>query len=418
MIARRIRLSYAAGDLGFNFVWQSIELYLLFFYVRELGLSPEAASGIFLAGAVIDWIADPLIGAASDRMAPRVPLRLWVLLGGPLAAGILILVFSHPPLTGTMLAMAALVTHLALRVAYSLGNIPYAALTARISSDPADHLALTGTRMQGAALGGLIAVSIFALLPTEGGGADFRIGAILLALLALPAFIATWAGVRETVTPPPQAKESPLALFAAMPRLVARSAPLRRVLLAILAAGLSVTVTNKSLLFLFEEIGAPRMGFVVALLPALSLLLTTPVWALVATRIGRVPTLAIAAALNAAATLLALVFRDVVPLTVLMMLAITAGNGMSVMFWSLVPVAVADAERHAQGYAGRVYALSSIARKLAQALAPLIVAVGLSGAAQSVLPGLAVTALATLTLILLYPPRGARRGLGTKSPAS
>ena len=86
MIGRRERLSYAAGDLGFNFVWQSIELYLLYFYIRELGLSPGVASSIFLAGAAVDWIADPMIGALADRAAPRIPMRMWVLVGGPAAA--------------------------------------------------------------------------------------------------------------------------------------------------------------------------------------------------------------------------------------------------------------------------------------------------------------------------------------------
>jgi Na+/melibiose symporter-like transporter len=36
VIKRRERLSYTAGDLGFNLVWQSIELYLLFFYIQFL----------------------------------------------------------------------------------------------------------------------------------------------------------------------------------------------------------------------------------------------------------------------------------------------------------------------------------------------------------------------------------------------
>ncbi|MFA6607985.1 MAG: MFS transporter, partial [Sphingomonas sp.] len=69
---------YAAGDLGFNFVWQSIELYLLFYYIRELGMAPEIAAGIFLAGAAVDWVTDPLVGAVADRLAPRIPLRTWV----------------------------------------------------------------------------------------------------------------------------------------------------------------------------------------------------------------------------------------------------------------------------------------------------------------------------------------------------
>ncbi len=55
MISRGERWSYAAGDLGFNFVWQSVELYLLFYYIRGLGIAPEVASAIFLVGAAVDY---------------------------------------------------------------------------------------------------------------------------------------------------------------------------------------------------------------------------------------------------------------------------------------------------------------------------------------------------------------------------
>ncbi|MEH6663183.1 MAG: MFS transporter, partial [Parasphingorhabdus sp.] len=60
MIKRRERLSYAAGDVGFNLIWQSIELYLLFFYIQVLQLPLGVAAGIFLIGAVIDWLVDPI----------------------------------------------------------------------------------------------------------------------------------------------------------------------------------------------------------------------------------------------------------------------------------------------------------------------------------------------------------------------
>ncbi len=409
MVGRRERLSYAAGDLGFNFVWQSLELYLLYYYIRGLDLSPATASAIFLAGAAVDWISDPVIGAMADRAAPRVPLRRWVVFGGPAAALVLVLAFTPPPLAGGWLVAVVLVTHILLRLVYSLGNIPYAALTARISSEPRDHLALTGTRMQGAALGGLIAALVYALLPASGGaGADFRNGALLLALLSVPAFLATWAGVRERIAPPPPPeRRSPFAEPGAMIGLIVRFATLRRLLLTILATGLSVTVVNKSLLFLFEEAGATRVGYYAALLPALSLLVTTPLWALLAMRVGRVPTLVAAAAMNAAVLAILAVASGVGPALLLVTLAVSAGNGMSVMFWALVPAAIAALEREAgaTGCAARVYALSTIARKLAQALAPQIVALGLAGDG-SVVPGLAITALVALAVVLAYRPRG------------
>lgn len=413
MIGARERWSYAAGDLGFNFVWQSIELYLLYYYVRGLGLPPAVAASIFLAGAAIDWVVDPLVGAAADRWSERVPLRAWVAVGGPLA--VLLLWFAFTPPTGGAIATAALVRYLALRTAYSIGNIPYAALTARISPRASDHIALTATRMQGAAIGGLIAAAVYALLPTTGaGGADFRDGALLLALAALPAFATTALGVRERVHPPARADDRSRTSFAASvvetATMIARSAELRRLLATILAAGLAVTVLNKSLLFLFDEAGARRLGGYVALVPGLSLLLAAPVWARVGARIGRPRTLAIAAALKVAAVLPLLVVHGATALIVLVTVAIVAGAGMSVMFWSLVPAAVADCrragrEQHGIGYEARVYALSNVARKAAQALAPQVIAATLLSHRLGPSWGLIATATLGLLVILIYPPR-------------
>jgi glycoside/pentoside/hexuronide:cation symporter, GPH family len=89
----------------------------------------------------------------------------------------------------------------------------------------------------------------------------------------------------------------------------------------------------------------------------------------------------------------------------LVALSIVAGAGLSIMFWSLVPAAVADCEAAAPGadYAGRVYALANIARKLAQAIAPAVIAGALANPGLSVMAANAGMTLGALaTAILLY----------------
>ena len=400
---------YGVGDLGFNFVWQSIELYLLFYYIRGLGIAPAVASAIFLAGAAVDWLTDPLIGAVADRLAPRIPLRAWVSIGGPLSVLLLCLAFAPPPVPAAWVPGYALVTYLALRFAYGLGNIPYGALTARLSPDPADHLKLTGARMQGAALGGLIAALTYALLPADrSGGADFRLGALILAGLAMPAFFATSFGTTERVVPRAAPPRRLGGAVAAMVALLVRSAALRRLIVTILLVGLTMTLINKSLLFLFDQIGARRLGYYVALVPALSLLLTAPLWARLALRAGQVATLRIAAVALMVAVVLLLVGRGVAPDLVCITLAIIAGQGMSVMFWSLVPATVAACERADTdgGYAVRVYAMATIARKLAQALAPQAIAIALYLPDGALLVAIAGVALLTVLAVIFYPPVG------------
>lgn len=411
MIARRERIAFAAGDLGFNFVWQSIELYLLFFYISVLGLTPGAAATVFLAGALTDWFADPLIGILIDRTSGRLSLRAWVVIGGPLASAALILAFAQPVLSGGWAIGYALAAHLLLRVCYSLGNIPYGALTARISFDPLDHVALTGARMQGAALGGLIAAAIYALLPARSGSgsADFVLGAILLAVLAQPAFMTTYFGVRERVPAAHSSAGSPAAQFGEFIRLMRTSSAIRRLMATILAAGLSMTVIHKSILFLFQERGATDVGYTAALIPSLSLLFTVPLWVRLAARIGRVPTLLWGATLNlAAAVALALIGNSIVEVALAGTIAVIAGSGMSVMFWALVPdvIGVVETEHDGEACAARVYALAGIARKLAQALAPQFVTLALAiSSGRSVANGFVIAALLTFAVIAIYRPR-------------
>ena len=411
MIRRHERLSFAAGDLGFNFVWQSTELYLLFFYITVLGLSPQVAAGIFLIGTVVDLVADPAIGVLVDKFASRVPVRLWVLLGGPLSGLALAVVFAQPVLAGVGSGgwSFALVAHVALRISYSLGNIPYGALTSRISSDPGDHVALTGARMQGAALGGLIATGIYALLPARGpdGEANFLFGAILLVVLAQPAFLITYFGVCERVTGPLTTKHGQ-GYITAFVRLIGQSAELRRLLAIVFAAGLSITVVNKSIMFLFREIGQLRLGYVAALLPSLSLLITAPVWVRLAKRIDCQTVLLTAAALNLmAAVMLVVLPASGATLIAIVTIAVIAGNGMSMMFWSLAPDVVdrIEHEEGAEACAARVFATVGISRKLAQALAPQFVTLGLIfSISQTVATGVLLVSVTTFIVIVAYRP--------------
>jgi GPH family glycoside/pentoside/hexuronide:cation symporter len=400
-LARREVWSYAAGDFGFNTVWQSIELYLLFYYVRQLGIPPTTASAIFLAGAAADLLMDMLVGVVADRLAPRVSLGTWVAIGGPVSVLILCAVFAPPPVPAGYVTHYALLTYLALRCAYGIGNIPYGALTARISADPGDHLRLTGARMQAAAAGGLLAAAVYALFPADGRGA-FETGAIILAIVAVPAFLATTSGSHERVAPV-VATRLPGAALA----LLGRSPALRRLLVTILAVGLAVSLINVSLLFVFDRIGARRWGYIAALIPSLSLLLTTPAWTRAAARFGPVAVLRAAAAMLLAAALIGLIGGTNVACAMAGMTgAIVAGQGLSVMFWTLVPATVAACERDAgaTGFAAQVYAMATIARKFAQAIATLTLGYLLATPWLPVLGGIALAGCATLICALFYAP--------------
>lgn len=417
-ILLRERFSYAVGDLGFNLVWQSIELYLLFFYIEVMQLPLGIAASIFLIGAIADWLIDPAIGSVVDRFSDRVPMRRWVFISGPLLGLSLWLAFRSPPFDLTSMTAYAGATHLLLRFAYAAGNIPYAALTARMTDNPAEQLALTGQRMQGAALGGIIAAAVYAF--SSDGSSEhqrFLTGALALGLFAQPCFLITWLGVKERIIVKPGKPMTFRGEMLAYFGLVTSSAPIRRLLTTIIAAGLTTTVTAKSILFFFDrDLHADSWGYWAALLPSIALLATTPLWVAFSRKKGLVATLILAAILHCVAlSAMGISAGNSIGLsTGLLAVAIAASCGMSVMFWSLVPLAIRDLEsrRNSESCAARVYALSNTSRKLGQALAPQIIALSLwfSGGTDSasksgsVIPGLITAALICLLTVTGYRP--------------
>lgn len=407
-VSTRERLSFAAGDTGFNFVWQTIELYLLFYYVRILGLAPEKAAAIFLAGAAIDLIADPLIGALVDRFRARLPLRGWMLLAGPPLGLALALAFIPPPSLQSGGFAMIVAAHLLLRVCYSLGNVPYGALTARISGDPAEQMRLTSLRMQGAATGGLVAALVYFTFPLDRHVLGVPLGAVVLGLAAQPLFLATWLGVRERVSPSGTPSATIAGQLSGFIGLLHGSAVLGRLLALILLVGLSTTVLHKGLLFVFDHLGAQRWGYAAAVVPAIALFIGARMWTALAARRGRVETLRIAAALHLTAIIAAFFAEDILAVAAAMLtLAIFASAGMSTMFWALVPGVVEACERElaTEGCAARVFGLANLARKLGQAFAPLLIALSLALPGGTVLPGMVIAACIAIAAAILLAPR-------------
>ena len=382
-VGRKERWAYALGDTGFNFTWATIELYLLFYYIRILDLDPQTASAIFLAGAAIDLVADPLIGSFADRFS-RFGLRRLVMLATPFLGLTLAATFMAPA-TGGVFPWWLLATHLALRLSYSLGNIPYAALTARITSDATGQIALTATRMQGAAIGGLIATALYLLLPLEtpagAGLAGMPTGVIVLALLSQPLLFLSMLNVRERVMPVANIEMRAVA-SANMLQILRRYASVRNLLILIFVLGLAITLLHKSLLFIFDAMDLRQLGYAVAITPALALLVAAPIWERLSRRFGMA--FILRRTVIAFAAFIALAWfasaSSIATLTLLVG-AVFVGAGLSTLFWALLPQVISNLEAKdslsGQAAVGRLAGIANLARKLAQTAAARLIALGM-----------------------------------------
>ena len=147
------RIGFGSGDLAQNLIYQTISMYLLFFYTNVYGLDPGVAAIMFLIVRIVDVIWDPLVGTFVDKHDPKLgKYRAYLILGGIPLTGFAILSIWNG-FSGSLLY--AYITYVGLSMCYTLVNVPYGALNASLTRDTNEITILTSVRMFMANVGGL-----------------------------------------------------------------------------------------------------------------------------------------------------------------------------------------------------------------------------------------------------------------------
>lgn len=141
----RERVSFCSGDLAQNIIYQTVSIWLLFFYTNVYGLSPSVAAVMFLVVRIVDVIWDPVVGAFIDKSNPKWgKYRSWLILSGVPLAGFAMLCFWDG-FSGSLLY--AYVTYIGLSMCNTLVNVPYGALNSSLTRDTNEITILTSVRM-------------------------------------------------------------------------------------------------------------------------------------------------------------------------------------------------------------------------------------------------------------------------------
>jgi GPH family glycoside/pentoside/hexuronide:cation symporter len=157
------RIGFGAGDMAQNLIYQTVSIWLLFFYTNVFGLKPGPAALMFLIVRLVDVLWDPVVGTIVDKGNPKWgKYRSWLILGGIPLVGLAILCFWNG-LSGssdTVKLIYAYVTYVGMSMCYTLVNVPYGALNASLTRDTNEITILTSTRMFMANLGALCVKSL------------------------------------------------------------------------------------------------------------------------------------------------------------------------------------------------------------------------------------------------------------------
>ncbi|MBN2021145.1 MAG: MFS transporter [Sedimentisphaerales bacterium] len=141
------KVGYSLGDSAANFIFQTVMMFLMFFYTDVLGISPVIAGFIFLATRIFDAVNDPMMGAIADRTNTRWgKFRPWILMTAVPFGVIGVLMFTAPNLSAMNKIIYAFITYNLMMIIYTVNNVPYCALTGVLTGDSIERTGLASYR--------------------------------------------------------------------------------------------------------------------------------------------------------------------------------------------------------------------------------------------------------------------------------
>jgi GPH family glycoside/pentoside/hexuronide:cation symporter len=284
------KLGFTVGDYACNLYWQSLSIFLLFFYTDAVGLPAATAGLIYMVASIWDGMIDPVIGALADRTRSRWGrYRPYVLLAAaPLGLAFCLLYF-RPPLSGWGLGVWLLAAHMIFRTSYAVLSIPYTSLNARITSSTSERSTLAGMRMIFATLAGFtVAFCTQPLVAALGGGdasRGFLLTAAVFGLVATAIFPIVFFSTQE---PAGAGDDDPPLKVGDYWRAVRANRAFWVVMVGIITAVICSTALGKSVLYYFkyylQDEAASRMALSI---PALAGLVVIPAWLLATRLVGK-----------------------------------------------------------------------------------------------------------------------------------
>ena len=116
-------LLFAFGDFAFNLYWQSVMLFLLFYYTDAVNLPIKVAATTYFIASIWDGVANFFAGTLVDRRQAKLRYGPLIAAGG-VPLGLTFVLAYFPPLGRGLWAIAAVFSaHLLFRTAYAAVNV-------------------------------------------------------------------------------------------------------------------------------------------------------------------------------------------------------------------------------------------------------------------------------------------------------
>ncbi|WP_409424759.1 glycoside-pentoside-hexuronide (GPH):cation symporter [Pseudoalteromonas sp. RW-H-Ap-1] len=208
MLSKKEKIAYGLGDTASNIIFQTVMMFLTFFYTDIFGISPAVVGTLFLIVRAIDAVTDPIMGALTDATHTKYgsyrPYLLWLAI--PFAV-ISVITFTTPSIDDGNKIIYAFVTYTLLMLVYTAINIPYSALGGVLSGNPNERVSIQSYRFVFGMLGGLLVTSCTLPLVTWFGNGNNEIGyqltMLVMSCLGVVLFLICFRYTKERVINPP-----------------------------------------------------------------------------------------------------------------------------------------------------------------------------------------------------------------------
>jgi GPH family glycoside/pentoside/hexuronide:cation symporter len=370
-------LLFAFGDFAFNLYWQSIMLFLLFYYTEAIELPMAVAATTYLVASIWDGIANFIAGIFVDRRQNSLHFGRLLAIGAVPLALAFALAYLPPPDIGFIGVAIVFAGHLLFRTAYAAINVPYLAMSARISSDSQDRAFVAGMRMMfgtaAAVTVALVTIPVGRWLMGTVDAADAYLGAAMLfAVLGAAILVVVGSSYRDAVH---VEHRTPTTLRDALLSL-ARNKAFVSLSAAMMAMIVAITVLNKSVLYYFKYLlNDPEAGQLALASMGLVSGIAIPLWML----IGRVVGLRALWLITAGLAMMGLLLFAAIDVhqagfmqlfLIAMQVAIV---GLNFVFWAMLPNTIEYGERETGLHVeGTVFGLAALLQRVAIGIATAI----------------------------------------------
>ncbi|MEA3068504.1 MAG: glucuronide carrier protein, partial [Sphingomonadales bacterium] len=369
-------LLFAFGDFAFNLFWQSIMLFLLFYYTDAIDLPIAVAATTYMVASVWDGVANFIAGILVDRRGEGGRFGT-ILVAGAVPLGLTFVLAYLPPLAkGGWAVVSVFAAHLLFRTAYAGVNVPYLAMSARISADAGDRAFVAGMRM----LFGTVAAVTVALstVPvgrwlTGSGAAQAYFGAaVLFACIGAAILVLVGATYRDGTEPrrplPDDLKATILSL--------ARNRGFVALNAAMMAMIVAITVLSKSVLYYFKYLlDDPAAGQLALASMGLVSGIAIPLWMLLGRSVGLRALWLIAAGFGMTGLIVfsAVRFDGARTMQLFLVGMQVMSVGLNFVFWAMLPNTIEYGERETGLHVeGAVFGMAALLQRIAIGIATAI----------------------------------------------